>query len=478
MPGELEGLPETIGRYQVRGLLGRGGMGRVVAGHDPVLRRDVAIKLVEPAAVSLEDLAELRYLFHREARATAALRHPNILEVFDYSGPEADLMFIAVELIDGATLAQILTQRTALPARMVAAVGYELAGALDAAHAQSIVHRDLKPENVFWTPAGRIVLSDFGIAKAFDGSDRLGGTIQFGGTNLYGSPSYMAPEQLGGGEVSHLSDLYALGTVLYECLVGQQVFGGNDIQAILDAVVAGDHTPVQELVAAPKRLGRLVESLLQTAPEERPATAREVADELRLVLDEVAVTDPRLCLRHGGALGFDADETAMAVAAAPKKDTEDEAEEERGLFDARPRQGIRIPTPRRTWSRLATKGPVFLGMLAVIIVIGAGVQLFRQLTDRSDRRVTVVTEIEPTISTDAAHPPTRGDATDVFVLLEFRGRQTISIDGAEVGTWSDRIRLALPPGRHTLEARSTAGTIKRDVLLIEGTQPAFELFER
>src|SRR5690606_2765397 len=98
--------------------------------------------------------------------------------------------------------------------------------------------------NVFWSDTGRIILGDFGIAKAFDGSNKLGGTIEYGGTNLYGSPAYMAPEQLLGEAVGPWTDIYALGAVLYECLTGQQAFRGDSIAAILDAVETGDHIPL------------------------------------------------------------------------------------------------------------------------------------------------------------------------------------------------------------------------------------------
>ncbi|MEO0813322.1 MAG: protein kinase, partial [Myxococcota bacterium] len=108
MSDELAGLPPTLGRYELIGLLGRGGMGRIVRGHDPKLKRDVALKLVEPLAVAEEDLEELRFLFHREARATAALRHPSIIEVYDYSGPEAELMYLACEVMEAPTLFEVL----------------------------------------------------------------------------------------------------------------------------------------------------------------------------------------------------------------------------------------------------------------------------------------------------------------------------------------------------------------------------------
>ena len=299
---ELSGLPPRLGRYELVRVLGRGGMGRVVLGRDPVLHREVALKLVEPSAVEEGDLAELRFMFHREARATAALHHPNIVEVFDYSGPDADVLFLACELIAGSTLRDVLDERDRLGASLVAACGYELAQALAHAHANGIVHRDIKPENVFWTEAGRIVMSDFGIAKAFASPARLGGTVQFGATNLYGSPAYMAPEQLAGGAVGPHTDLFALGALLFEALAGHAAFGGSDVQAILEAVQAGHRASLPPNVVAPAALLALIDQLLALEPGRRPASAAAVASALRAVLDEIGVTDPRLVL-----VGFGAD---------------------------------------------------------------------------------------------------------------------------------------------------------------------------
>jgi len=110
MSVDLDGLPHTIGRYELKGLLGRGGMGRVVRAHDPVLKRDVALKLFEPSSIASEKVAEARFMFHREARATATLRHPSILEIYDYSGPDAEVGYLACELCTGPTLRQVLDQ--------------------------------------------------------------------------------------------------------------------------------------------------------------------------------------------------------------------------------------------------------------------------------------------------------------------------------------------------------------------------------
>lgn len=467
MSNGLEGLPASIGRYEVKRLLGRGGMGRVVLGHDPVLRRDVAIKIVEPGAVSLEDLPELRFMFHREARATASLRHPNIVEVFDYSGPEADLMFIACELIDGPTLSDVLEGRHGLPVRPATAIAYELAQALDEAHRQGIVHRDLKPENVFWTPRGRVVLSDFGIAKAFDGSERLGGTVQFGGTNLYGSPMFMAPEQLTGAAVGPWTDLYALGVLLYEITSGEAPFAQPDIQGILDAVVSGQYRPLSDLVDLPPRLTRLIRQLMSVDARQRPAKASHVAMELRRILDELEISDPRLALTDFGA------ETVVDIRAYQPDDDEDEEDSE-GLFaHGAPEPTVRVHRPQSGLAQAATKGPVLVAMLAVAIAMAAGVYVFRELNDALSSG-TMEATAPAVVTTDPGAPPSSGDQRDVFVRFVLRGKSTVLVDGREVGTWDAPLTLSLPPGRHSIEVITPQGKSKRDVLLIPGTEPTFD----
>jgi serine/threonine-protein kinase len=246
-------------------------MGRVLRAHDPTLGRDVALKLVETGAVSADSLAEVRYLFHREARATAALHHPGIIEIYDYSGADAELPYLACELCDGPRLRDVLEARGALPAAGVAAIGHELASALAHAHGNGIVHRDLKPENVIVRDDGTPVLVDFGIAHlevAGAAPPPAAGTLE-----------YMAPEQASGEVVDGRADLYALGVICFEWLVGFRplALAGRDVaewRRILETATAprvGEFRP-----DVGPEVDALVAALLAARPHERPPDARAV----------------------------------------------------------------------------------------------------------------------------------------------------------------------------------------------------------
>lgn len=468
---DFDGLPTHIGKYELKSVLGRGGMGRVLRGFDPVLRRDVAIKLVEPDAVDPESLAELRFMFHREARAYAALRHPSVMEVFDYSGPDAALPFIACELIDGPTLREILDVRAALPRALAASLAYELAGALAHAHEAGIVHRDLKPENIFWTSRGRIVLGDFGIAKAFDSSARLGLTVQFDGTNIYGSPAYIAPEQLAGTAVGPQTDLYALGTVLYECLSGMPVIVGPTVDALLDAVSQGMHQPIRELVDISPGFSDLVEALLSVDPAHRPKTADWVVGDLRAVLDELKVSDPRLHLRQGGAEVTRAAIAYRPGAAADPPPAAQVAEVEPTVLFAQQElpEAIRVELRSRPQSRF----PVFIGMIALAIALGLATHLMRKVLQQ-DQVAAVVVE-DQCLSLDPENLVAGALCQSVMVELRLLPDTTVVVDDRVIGTWSGVKHLGLPPGAHTLKFVAAGKSSTKEVHLMGGTTPVFSL---
>ncbi len=446
---EIQGLPERIGRYEVKGLLGRGGMGRVVRAHDPTLHRDVALKLVEPGAVPPDALAEIRYLFHREARATAQLRHPGIIEIYDYSGPDAELMFIACELVEAPTLRDVLEKRGALATHVATAVAFELTQALAHAHAHGIVHRDVKPENVFWLASGRIILSDFGIAKSLD-KQGLGGTVVFGATHVYGSPAYMAPEQLAGAAVGPHTDMHALGAVLYEMLSGRQAFDGPNVDTILEAIQSDSRPSLSGEHGAPRVLVALVASLLSKAPQDRPGAAAAVRS-LRDALDALEVSDPRLILRDLG-------EHTAALETPPQDGSATV------LYSSE--RPFRAP-PAKPTAKIWSLGPFVLAALALAALVATGVVLLRRA-----ERPTTAPSGAPTASGQTA------TADEVFVLLRFAGRATVWVDGREVGAWEGQIRLGLSPGPHTLELRSATGIERREIMLLAGTEPAFDFGPR
>jgi serine/threonine-protein kinase len=235
-----------LGKYDLLEEIGHGGMATVYRGYDPRLQRDVAVKVIHP---HLRENAEVAKRFVSEARAVAMLRHPNIVEIFDVSDEGERERFLVAELVAGGNLRKLLQERGALPAEVAAAVGVELAAALEHAHAKGVVHRDVKAENVLFGraeappsgggAAGRaaIKLTDFGIAKMLDQQ----GVTATG--QVLGSPAYMAPEQIEGGTVDERSDVFSLGVLLYEAMTGRLPFQGNNPAQVLRRVLDGTFTP-------------------------------------------------------------------------------------------------------------------------------------------------------------------------------------------------------------------------------------------
>ena len=272
-------IGRSIGRYRVLALLGRGGMGAVYRAHDERLDRDVALKFL-PAHAAAEPDAARRFLV--EARAAAALAHPNVCTVHEIGEADDGRPFIAMALYEGETLKQRL-RRGALPPRDAATIARELARALGAAHARGIVHRDVKPGNVMLAADGMARLLDFGLAQVGDasrsGSDATPGTI-----------AYMSPEQVRGDALDHRSDLWSLGVVLHEMLAGARPFRGGGDRAVLQAIL---HDPPASLAdrtpPVPPPLRRIVDRLLQKSPGDRFAGAAAV---------EAALDDALAMLSH------------------------------------------------------------------------------------------------------------------------------------------------------------------------------------
>jgi len=261
------------GRYELTECVGTGGMGKVWLAYDTRLDRQVALKLLR-SDLSLTGTKGRSVVarFKREARFTARLEHPGVPAVFD-AGADGDELYLVMQLIRGKDLGEVLAEQGALSVEWVAAIGAQIASVLASAHSVSLVHRDLKPRNVMLAAGGVVTVLDFGISALLD-RDLTKVTIN--GETL-GSPGYMAPEQLTTGQVSPLTDLYALGCMLYELLTGEQVFGRLNTMATMLAQVNQEPRPLTTLrMDVPSPLGRLVLDLLAKDPEQRPADAGEV----------------------------------------------------------------------------------------------------------------------------------------------------------------------------------------------------------
>ncbi len=270
----------SLGPYEVLSLLGRGGMGEVYVAQDPRLRRRVALKVL-PAALSVDGGVLER--FQREAESLAALSHPNIVTIYSVEH-DADTHFLTMELVQGRSLAEVLTEG-ALEGETFFEIAAALADAVAAAHAAGIVHRDLKPANLMLTEDGRLKVLDFGLAKLSPGGlasrdETMARVTAFGG--VVGTAPYMSPEQANGRPVDERSDIFSLGTVLYELATGRRPFEGDDLTAVLYAVSNADPIALRELRAdLPVGLEGLVARCMVKDPRQRGLSAGQLRDELR-----------------------------------------------------------------------------------------------------------------------------------------------------------------------------------------------------
>ncbi len=264
--------PRTLAnRYRLENAVGRGGMGVVYRARDLQLERLVAIKLVVDEGVSG---AKERFL--TEARRTAGVRHPSIVEVFDV-GEDAGDAFLVMELLEGETVGERIARDGHIEPAEAVGIASEVCDALAAAHDAGLVHRDLKPANIFLVhgaDAGRRVkLLDFGIAKRIDGT-----TARTDPNTIVGTFEYMAPEQIRGRRVDGRTDLYSLGMTLYCMLTGKPAFAGDNVAALVHQHVSVPATSLRERApesAIPAWLDALVLRLLAKEPESRPASARD-----------------------------------------------------------------------------------------------------------------------------------------------------------------------------------------------------------
>ncbi len=267
-----------VGHFRIIREIGRGGMGELYLAHDLRLGRDVALKLL-PAAF-LRDKERLSR-FEREARAAAALNHPNIVTVYEVGEWEGQ-PYIATEFIEGETLAQKLS-RGPLTAEETAQLGAQIADALATAHRAGIIHRDLKPANIMLRPDGTLKVLDFGLARLLNKNSDAGEIdTQTGAGRILGTLAYMSPEQARAQIVDSRSDLWSLGTVLFELLSGTRPFAGDSDADLLAAILAHDPKPLRTMNrSAPAELESLISKLLVKDREQRCYEAADVARILR-----------------------------------------------------------------------------------------------------------------------------------------------------------------------------------------------------
>ncbi len=269
-------MQKQFGRYVIVSELGRGAMGAVHRAVDPLIERDVAIKTLLPN-LPPEIMGEVRERFLREARSAGRLNHPNIVTIYDV-GEQDGIAYIAMELLEGKSLQQILRETPRLPVATVVDLVAQVADGLDLAQRFKITHRDVKPANIMVSADWRAKLTDFGVAHVASSSMTQTGSA-------LGSPKYMAPEQVTGQDVDPRSDVFSLGVVLYELLARRTPFeraGDNTVFAVLHRIAGEPHPPVTEFEPQlPAAFNAILDRALAKSPERRYQRAGELANDLR-----------------------------------------------------------------------------------------------------------------------------------------------------------------------------------------------------
>lgn len=278
----------SLGRYQIRGVLGKGAMGLVYDGLDPTLDRRVAIKTILTGTMDEATARHYAMRFKREVRAVARLNHPNIVQVYDF-GTEGDLAYIVMEYIQGKELKDYFDKGERFELQKIFHLMSELLGALDFAHEAGVIHRDVKPANVMVDAQGRAKLTDFGVARITDAEAEPGEATRAGA--VVGTPAYMSPEQIQGQPIDHRTDIFSAGVLLYQLLTGRKPFEGTQ-WALAKKIIQDDPVWPSALVQVPPALDRVVARALAKLPDQRYPNARSFAQALKSVAEGKAPEEP------------------------------------------------------------------------------------------------------------------------------------------------------------------------------------------
>ncbi len=491
--------PETIDRYEIRGILGHGAMGNVYRAWDPKLHREVAMKVV---AQTLSRDAKGRQRFHREARAIAALRHSNIVEIYDYSGVESEHLYLVMEKLEGDDLFNIMNSKGMMPEPAAAAVGHELCAALQVAHEAGVIHRDLKPENVFMDGQGRVVLTDFGVVKAIREDSAVDGWQA--DTDVIGTPGFMAPELMMNRALGPRTDIFALGALLYNIATGELPYEGDSPVEMFRNVVSGKiRDPRQYNPGLSQEFVDLLGECLQAKPKKRFRSVEMVRERLKLVLEHNGVSDLRDDLRdymrdpkayaqlaRRRVVSYltarlkvaikDHDEQSAIALRARLLEVDPENDEVHAISGVTSPQMKAIRNNTEMLSRGQNRAGGWLyavvGVLAGLAVLLAGYLVFqpRPLTENKKPDQTTKTHTRPD-DEDEDDGPQKPDQPQVgskqpgeklepgnIDILIRGGRGVLTVDGKKYGKVT-RKSLKLTPGKHVIEIKGSGKRLKQTV---------------
>jgi serine/threonine protein kinase len=268
------GTPEQLGRYKIIREIGRGAMGVVYEALDEALQREVAVKAL--MFTDAEEQQQQIKRFRQEAKAAGGLAHPNIVAIYDM-GADGEMLYIAMELLRGVELRHLIKNKE-LPLPLAVHVGAQVAAGMAAAHARGIVHRDIKPSNVMVLPGNHVKILDFGIARMQSSEIKTRTGV------MLGSPKYMSPEQVEGRVADHRSDIFTMGTMLYEAVTGVSAFSGTDFGSLLFDVMRGiPPKPSERNPQIPHELDAIIERAMQKEPAKRYQDTAQMAEDLARV---------------------------------------------------------------------------------------------------------------------------------------------------------------------------------------------------
>jgi len=281
----MSDIPQKLGKYEIRRELGRGAMGIVYEGWDPMIARRVALKTVRKEQLERTEAEEILSRFMREAQAAGRLNHPNVVAVYEYGEDSDGTAYIAMEYVEGRELKDYFDRQERFPLPEIARIMGELLAALGHAHSHGIVHRDIKPANIFVLASGQVKVGDFGIARIESSNLTQAGSV-------LGTPAYMSPEQFMGQMVDGRSDLFSAGVILYQFLTGEKPFAGQ-LTTIMHKVLKEDPIAPSELnVQVSPAFDQVVRKAMAKRPEERFQSAKEFAEAVMNAAAGGAVQDP------------------------------------------------------------------------------------------------------------------------------------------------------------------------------------------